>query len=37
VSDALTIAWDAFTDATADDIVGWQVTAAAADVQPEPQ
>ena len=34
VADALTIAWDAFTDAAAADLTGWQVTAAAAEVQP---
>jgi hypothetical protein len=31
---ALTIAWDAFTDTTGDDLAGWEVTAAAAEVQP---
>ena len=33
VADALTIAWDAFT-ATADDLTGWEGTAASAEVQP---
>ena len=31
---ALAIAWDAFTGAAAGDLAGWQVTAAAAEVQP---
>ena len=35
-TDALTIAWDAFRDAAGDDLVGWEVTAAAAEVQPGP-
>ena len=34
VADALAIAWDAFTGAAADDLDGWDVTAAAAEVQP---
>ena len=34
VADALAIAWDAFTGAAADDLAGWDITAAAADVQP---
>ena len=34
VADALTIAWDAFTDAAAADLTGWHVTAASAEVQP---
>jgi len=34
VADALAIAWDAFTAAAADDLDGWDVTAAAAEVQP---
>jgi hypothetical protein len=33
-ADALTIAWDAFTHAAGDDLIGWEVTAAAAEVQP---
>jgi hypothetical protein len=33
---ALTIAWDAFCGAARDDITGWEVAAAAAQVQPEP-
>jgi len=36
VADALAVAWDAFRSATRDDLTGWEVTAAAADVQPEP-
>jgi len=36
VADALAIAWDAFTAAAADDLDGWDVTAAAAEVQPGP-
>jgi hypothetical protein len=36
VADALAIAWDAFTSAAADDLDGWDVTAAAAEVQPGP-
>jgi len=35
-TDALTVAWDAFTDAAAGDLDGREVTAAAAEVQPEP-
>jgi hypothetical protein len=35
VADALTIAWDAFTDAAADDLAGWEGAAASAEVQPE--
>ena len=34
VADALTIAWDAFTAAAADDLTGWEGTAASAEVQP---
>ena len=34
VADALIIAWDAFTGAAADDLNGWDITAAAAEVQP---
>ncbi len=37
VADALSTAWDAFTGAAADDLTGWDITAAAAEVQPEPQ
>jgi hypothetical protein len=36
VADALAIAWDAFRGAARDDLTGWEVTAAAAQVQPEP-
>ena len=36
VADALAIAWDAFRSAARDDLSGWEVTAAAAQVQPEP-
>ena len=36
VADALTIAWDAFRGAARDDLTGWEVAAAAAEVQPEP-
>jgi hypothetical protein len=36
VADALAIAWDAFTGTAADDLNGWDVTAAAAEVQPGP-
>ncbi len=36
VADALAIAWDAFRSAARDDLTGWEVTAAVADVQPEP-
>ena len=36
VADALTIAWDAFHTAARDDLAGWEVAAAAAQVQPEP-
>jgi hypothetical protein len=34
VADALATAWDAFTGAAADDLDGWDVTAAAAEVRP---
>ena len=34
VADALTIAWDAFQDAAGDDLAGWAVTAATAEIQP---
>ncbi len=36
VADALAIAWDAFRGAAQDDPAGWEVAAAAAQVQPEP-
>ena len=36
VADALTIAWDAFRSAARDDLAGWEVTAATAEVQPAP-
>ena len=36
VAGALTIAWDAFLSAARDDPAGWEVAAAAAQVQPEP-
>jgi hypothetical protein len=36
VADALAIAWDTFRDAAADDLDGWEVTAATADVRPAP-
>ena len=36
VAGALAIAWDAFRSAARDDLTGWEVTAAAAQVQPEP-
>ena len=35
VADALALAWDAFGSAARDDTAGWEVTAAAAEVQPE--
>ena len=34
VADALGTAWDAFTAAAAGDLTGWDITAAAAEVQP---
>jgi hypothetical protein len=34
VAGALSIAWDAFTDAAGDDLARWDVIAAAAEVQP---
>jgi hypothetical protein len=34
VADALSIAWDAFREAAGDDLAGWEVTAAAAEVRP---
>jgi hypothetical protein len=36
VADALAIAWDAFRSAARDDLAGWEMAAAAAQVQPEP-
>jgi hypothetical protein len=36
VADALAIARDAFTGAAADDLNGWDITAAVAEVQPGP-
>ena len=36
VADALAIAWDAFTGGAAEDLSGWDITAAAAEVQPGP-
>ena len=36
VADALAIAWDAFRSAARDDLTGWEVAAAAAQVQPDP-
>jgi hypothetical protein len=36
VADVLAIAWDAFRDAASDDLDGWEVTAAAAEVRPAP-
>lgn len=36
VADALAIAWDAFIGAAADDLTGWDITAAAAEVRPGP-
>ena len=35
VAGALTIAWDAFRSAARDDVTGWEVAAATAQVQPE--
>jgi hypothetical protein len=35
VSDALAIGWDAFTSAAGDGLAGWEIGAAAAEVQPE--
>ena len=35
VAEALTIAWDAFCSAAHDDLTGWEVAAAVAEVQPE--
>ena len=36
VAEALAIAWDTFRGAARDDLTGWEVTAAAAEVQPQP-
>jgi hypothetical protein len=36
VAEALAIAWDAFRGAARDDLTGWEVTAAAAEVQSQP-
>jgi hypothetical protein len=36
VAGALTIAWDTFRSAARDDPAGWEMAAAAAQVQPEP-
>jgi hypothetical protein len=36
VAKALTVAWDAFRNAARDDLSGWEMAAAAAEVQPEP-
>jgi hypothetical protein len=36
VADALAIAWDAFRAAARDDLTGWEMAAATAQVQPEP-
>ena len=36
MAEALAIAWAAFRGAAWDDLTGWEVTAAAAEVQPEP-
>ena len=36
IADALVIAWDAFRAAARDDLAGWEVAAAVAQVQPEP-
>ena len=36
VADALAIAWDAFRSAARDDVTGWEMAAATAQVQPEP-
>ena len=35
LADALAMAWDAFTGAAGDDLTGWEIPAAAAEVQPE--
>jgi hypothetical protein len=36
VADALAVAWQAFRDAAGEDLPGWEVPAAAAEVRPEP-
>lgn len=36
VADALTIVWDAFSAAAGDDLTGWEVPSASAEVQPGP-
>ncbi len=36
VADAPATAWDAYTGAAGDHLTGWEITAAAAEVQPEP-
>ena len=36
VADALATGWDAFRGAARDDLTGWEVAAASAEVQPEP-
>ena len=36
VADALAVAWDDSGSAARDDLTGWEATAAAAEVQPEP-
>jgi hypothetical protein len=36
VSDALAIGWDAFTGAAGDGLAGWEISRAAAEIQPEP-
>ena len=36
VSDALAIGWDAFTSAAGDGLAGWEISGAAAEVQPGP-
>ncbi len=37
VADALAVAWEAFRDAAGEDLAGWEVTAASAEVRPEPR
>ena len=36
VADALAVAWDAFRSVARDDLTGWEMAAAAAEIQPEP-
>lgn len=36
VAQALTVAWGAFQDAACDDLAGWDLASARAEVQPEP-